>query len=257
MVHEARDGLISTWSLLTARHRTQIAAPQRRRLNDREWREDPDGNARDVVLNACGTPRGSGGNPTADRVIAKAPVASTRLADLRDRALLLLGFAGAFRRSELVALDIEDIEETKDGLRAMIRRGKTDQEGKGAMIAIVRGAVVWPVAAYRAWIEAANISTGPVFRPIAKGQRLQEARLTDRSVAKIVKAHAARIGLDPAVFSGHSLRSAFLTSAAARGASIFKMMDVSRHKRMDTLRGYIRDAEHSGITQGRVFSKAP
>jgi site-specific recombinase XerD len=180
---------------------------------------------------------------TADRIMAMVPVAGTRLADLRDRALLLLGFAGAFRRSELVALDVEDMEETKEGLRAKIRRGKTDQEGKGTMIAIVRGAVVCPVAAYRAWIEAANISTGPVFRPIAKGDRLQEVRLTDRSVAKIVKAHAARIGLDPAGFSGHSLRSGFLTSAAARGASIFKMMDVSRHKSMDTLRGYIRDAE--------------
>ena len=180
---------------------------------------------------------------TSDRIMAMTPVAGTRLADLRDRALLLLGFAGAFRRSELVALDIEDIEETKDGLRVMIRRGKTDQEGKGAIIAIVRGAVACPVAAYKAWIEAADISTGPVFRPIAKGQRLQEARLTDRSVAKIVKAHAARIGLDPAGFSGHSLRSGFLTSAAARGASIFKMMDVSRHRSVDTLRGYVRDAE--------------
>jgi site-specific recombinase XerD len=180
---------------------------------------------------------------TADRIMVMAPVASTRLADLRDRALLLLGFAGAFRRSELVALDIEDIEETNEGLRAMIRRGKTDQEGKGAVIAIVRGAVVCPVAAYKAWIEAANISTGPVFRPIAKGQRLQHARLTDRSVAKIIKAHAARIGLDPAGFSGHSLRSGFLTSAATRGASIFKMMDVSRHKSVDTLRGYVRDTE--------------
>jgi site-specific recombinase XerD len=180
---------------------------------------------------------------TSDRVMAMAPVSGTGLADLRDRALLLLGFAGAFRRSELVALDIDDIEESNDGLRVTIRRGKTDQEGKGAIIAIVRGAAACPVAAYKAWIEAANISTGPVFRPIAKGERLQEARLTDRSVAKIVKSHAARIGLDPAGFSGHSLRSGFLTSAAARGASIFKMMDVSRHKSMDTLRGYVRDGE--------------
>ena len=180
---------------------------------------------------------------TADRIMAMLPVAGTGLADLRDRALLLLGFAGAFRRSELVALDIEDIEETKDGLRVNIRRGKTDQEGKGAIIAIVRGAVACPVAAYKVWIESANIASGPVFRPIAKGERLQQTRLTGRSVAKIVKAHAARIGFDPAVFSGHSLRSGFLTSAAARGASIFKMMDVSRHKSMDTLRGYVRDAE--------------
>jgi site-specific recombinase XerD len=82
-----------------------------------------------------------------------------------------------------------------------------------------------------------------MFRPVAKGERLQQARLTDRSVAKIVKVHAARIGLDPAAFSGHSLRSGFLTSAAARGASLFKMMDVSRHKSVDTLRGYVRDAE--------------
>jgi site-specific recombinase XerD len=180
---------------------------------------------------------------TADRIMAMAPVAGARLAGLRDRALLLIGFAGAFRRSELVALDIEDIEESREGLRVTIRRGKTDQEGKGATIAIVRGTAACPVEAYRAWIEAAGISTGPVFRPIAKGERLQDARLTDRSVAKIVKAHAARAGLDPAGFSGHSLRSGFLTSAAARGASIFKMMDVSRHKSVDTLRGYVRDAE--------------
>jgi site-specific recombinase XerD len=180
---------------------------------------------------------------TADRIRAMAPVAGARLADLRDRALLLLGFAGAFRRSELVALDIDDIDETKEGLRVTIRRGKTDQEGKGAIIAIVRGAAACPVAAYGAWIAAANISTGPVFRPIGKGQRLQGARLTDRSVATIIKVHAARIGLDPTTFSGHSLRSGFLTSAAARGASIFKMMDVSRHKSMDMLRSYIRDAE--------------
>jgi len=162
---------------------------------------------------------------------------------MRLGRLLLVGFAGAFRRSELVSLDIEDIEETKEGLRVMIRRGKTDQESKGAIIAIVRGAAACPVAAYKAWIEVAKITAGPVFRPIAKGDRLQAVRLSDRSVAKIVKAHAARIGLDPAAFSGHSLRSGFLTSAASRGASIFKMMDVSRHKSVDTLRGYVRDAE--------------
>jgi site-specific recombinase XerD len=78
---------------------------------------------------------------------------------------------------------------------------------------------------------------------VAKGDRIIAARLSDRSVADIVKRHAARIGLDPATFAGHSLRSGFLTSAAARGASIFKMMDLSRHKSVDTLRGYVRDAE--------------
>ena len=155
----------------------------------------------------------------------------------------MIGFAGAFRRSELVALDVEDIEEVPEGLRVTIRRSKTDQEGKGAVIARPRGAVACPVTAFKAWIKAAGITAGPVFRPIAKGERLQTTRLTDRSVGKIVKAHAVRIGLDPTHFAGHSLRSGFLTSAAARNASIFKMADQSRHKSMDTLRGYIRNAE--------------
>jgi len=103
--------------------------------------------------------------------------------------------------------------------------------------------IACPVAALKAWLEAAGITVGPVFRPIAKGDRVQHARLTDRSVADIVKAHAKRAGLDPKLFAGHSLRSGFLISAAARGASIFKMADQSRHKSMDTLRGYVRDAE--------------
>jgi site-specific recombinase XerC len=94
------------------------------------------------------------------------PIAGTRLADLRDRALLLLGFAGAFRRSELVALDVEDIEPTTEGLRVTVRRGKTDQEGQGAVIAVVRGHTACPVEALRVWLAAANITTGPVFRPI-------------------------------------------------------------------------------------------
>jgi site-specific recombinase XerD len=180
---------------------------------------------------------------TADKIVAMAPVVGGRLSEIRDRALLLIGFAGAFRRSELVALDVEDVEEMPEGLRVTIRRSKTDQEGLGAVVALPRGSVACPVAAFRAWIRAAGITAGPVFRPVAKGERLRNARLTDRSVAKIVKAHAVRVGLDPAAFAGHSLRSGFLTSAAARGASIFKMADQSRHTSMDTLRGYVRDAE--------------
>jgi integrase len=91
------------------------------------------------------------------------------------------------------------------------------------VIALPRGTVACPVAAFNAWLRAAGITAGPLFRPVAKGERLRKARLTDRSVATIVKAHAARAGLDPANFSGHSLRSGFLTSAAARNASIFEM----------------------------------
>jgi site-specific recombinase XerD len=173
-------------------------------------------------------------------MVAMAP---DRLSGLRDRALLLLGFAGAFRRSELVALDVADIADAKTGLLVTIRRSKTDQEGEGITIAIARGDVACPAKALREWLDAAGIETGPIFRAINKGGTVATARLTDRSVANIVKAYAGRAGFDASTFSGHSLRSGFLTSAAANGASIFKMMDVSRHKSVDTLRGYVRDAE--------------
>jgi site-specific recombinase XerD len=179
---------------------------------------------------------------TAERVIAMALGTGDGLKGVRDRALLLLGFAGAFRRSELVALDCEDIEECETGLRVAIRHSKTDQEGQGATIAIVRGSIACPVEALRAWLNAAGIAAGPLFRSIRKGSKVGD-RLTDQSVVDIVKLHAERVGLDPASFAGHSLRAGFLTSAAKRGASIFKMMDVSRHRSVDTLRGYVRDAE--------------
>jgi site-specific recombinase XerD len=180
---------------------------------------------------------------TADKVCAMAANMPDGLIGLRDRALLLLGFAGAFRRSELVALNVADIQECEAGLRVLIRRSKTDQEAQGVTIAIVPGAVACPVKAVKAWIEAGAITDGPVFRSIAKGERVSPVRLSDKSVADIVKRHVSRLGLDPAAFGGHSLRAGFLTSAAAKGASIFKMMDTSRHKSVDTLRGYVRDAE--------------
>jgi len=179
---------------------------------------------------------------TAERIIPMAVGAGDDLKAIRDRALLLIGFAGAFRRSELVALDCEDIEETETGLRVTIRHSKTDQEGSGATIAIVRGSVACPVAALRAWREAAGITIGALFRAVRKGGKVAE-RLSAQSVAEIVKIHAERLGLDPAAYAGHSLRAGFLTSAAKRGANMFKMMDVSRHKSVDTLRGYVRDAE--------------
>jgi site-specific recombinase XerD len=181
---------------------------------------------------------------TADHARAMAAAAPDTLRGLRDRALLLLGFAGAFRRSELVGLDIADVEECDEGLRVHIRRSKTDQEGQGATIGIVRGSsTACPVKALQEWVQAADIAEGPLFRAVTKGGRARTARLSDHSVAEIVKRCAGTIGLDPAAYAGHSLRAGFLTSAAARGASVFKMMDVSRHKSVDTLRGYIRDAE--------------
>ena len=179
----------------------------------------------------------------AAKIHSMVAMAPEGLTGLRDRALLLLGFAGAFRRSELVALDLADIEETETGLLVRVRRSKTDQEGEGVTIAIARGDVACPAKALREWLDAAGIVTGPLFRAINKAGTVAAERLTDRSVANIVKAYAERAGFDASTFSGHSLRSGFLTSAAANGASIFKMMDVSRHKSVDTLRGYVRDAE--------------
>jgi integrase len=157
----------------------------------------------------------------------------------------------AFRRSELVALDVADLQETDDGFRVLIRRSKTDQEGHGETIAIVRGHHACPVKAVKAWLSAARITEGPLFRPVAKGGRLSNQRLTDKSVCDLVKAYAGRLGLKEGDFGAHSLRAGFLTSAARRGASVFKMRDVSRHKSMDVLQAYVRDADlfkdHAGI----------
>src|SRR5262249_32297738 len=147
---------------------------------------------------------------TADIVIAMAPTAAT-LRDLRDRAIILLGFAGAFRRSELVALNVDDIEETAEGMLVTLRRSKTDQEGLGRRVAIPRGEVACPVAALRAWLDAGGIPDGAIFRriPNKRSQRVAERRLAGPNVAAIVKQGAVRLGFDPSTFGGHSLRAGF------------------------------------------------
>lgn len=175
---------------------------------------------------------------------------------LRDKALLLLGFAGALRRSELVALDVGDIEEGPDGIFLKIRRSKTDQEGVGDFVSIPYGSRLRPVRALKDWLEAAAIRQGPIFRRIANGGKFIAAeRLTDRSVANILKAHAFSIGLDPAAFSGHSLRSGFVTSALKSGADVLRVMDVTRHRQIDTLKIYDVARERSSNMQGTHFSK--
>jgi integrase len=177
--------------------------------------------------------------------------AAGSLAGKRDRAILLLGFAGAFRRSELVALNVTDLEPLPGGLRISIRRSKTDQEGQGKAIGIPFGSIDCPVEAVRTWLAASGIIQGPIFRSIDRRGRLSGKRLSGRSVANIVKKYAKLAGWEPEAFSGHSLRSGFLTSAAANGASIFKMMDLSGHKSADALRGYVSDADllrnHAGL----------
>jgi integrase len=142
-------------------------------------------------------------------------------------------------RRTTAVVDVADLEETEDGFKIIIRRSKTDQEGIGATIAIARGVTTCPVKAVKAWLQAAGISEGPLFRPFAKGGRRGAERLTDQ----VVKAYAERIGLKATDFGAHSLRAGFLTSAARRGASVFKMRDVSRHKSMDVLQAYVRDAD--------------
>jgi site-specific recombinase XerD len=179
-----------------------------------------------------------------DRLKAMSAACPGTITGKRDRALILLGFGGAFRRSELVALDVEHLDEIEEGLRINIARSKTDQEGEGAIIAIARGSSeACPVKSLREWLDAAGIQSGPIFRPINKAGVVGAGRLTAQSVALVVKTHAESAGLDAKQFAGHSLRAGFLTSAAAAGKSIFKMMDQSRHKSVDTLRGYVRDAE--------------
>jgi site-specific recombinase XerD len=187
---------------------------------------------------------------TADVLTSMLALCPDNMIGKRDRALLALGFAGAFRRSELVALQVEDLVETPDGLRVLIRHSKTDQEGQGQEVAIPRGYRLRPVEAVQIWTEAAGITSGPVFRAVALGGKVSDEALADDSASRIVKRYARRVGLDAAAYSGHSLRSGFLTSAAESGASVFKMTEVSRHKSMDTLRGYVRRVdlfkEHAG-----------
>lgn len=188
---------------------------------------------------------------TAERVLAMVQVAPVSLLGLRDRALLLVGFAGAFRRSELAGLAVNDLEEVAEGLRVTMRRSKTDQEGAGRVVPIPRGAVACPVAAVRAWLEAAGITEGPVFRSMGKGGRVLQGALSTRSIGQIVQGYADRIGLNPKEFGGHSLRAGFLTSAAARGANLFRLMDQSGHRSVETVRCYVRRAEefkdHAGV----------
>jgi site-specific recombinase XerD len=167
------------------------------------------------------------------------------LAGRRDRALLLLGFAGAFRRSELVALRVEDVAVVPEGLVVTLVRSKTDQEGAGRTVGIPYGPApdVCPVRALTAWRSAAGISTGPLFRAVDRFGTVSPAALSDRSVARIVQRRAADVGLDPEKFGGHSLRAGLATSAAAAGVQERDIARQTGHKSMPVLRVYIREGE--------------
>jgi site-specific recombinase XerD len=167
------------------------------------------------------------------------------LIGLRDRALLAVGFAGGFRRSALVALDVSDLAFGPDGCTATIRRDKTDQEGAGRRIGLPYGGnpVTCPVRALRAWLDAAGITAGPVFRAVDRHGNVSAERLSDRSVANVVKEAAERAGLDAATFSGHSLRAGLATAAAKAGKSNRSIKRTTGHKSDRILDGYVRDAE--------------
>lgn len=163
--------------------------------------------------------------------------------DLRDRALLTMGMMGAFRRSELVRIRIEDVASHPRGLSVTIPFSKGDQDGKGQSVAILEGRRIEPVRHFREWIEAAGISEGPVFRRLTPHGRVTAAALSEQSVALVMKKRVAAVGYDPALFAGHSLRAGFLTEAGRTGATLFKMKEHSRHKSIEMLSTYVRDEE--------------
>jgi site-specific recombinase XerD len=164
------------------------------------------------------------------------------LAGHRDRALLLLGFAGALRRSELVALDVSDVVEGADGLTVTLRRSKTDQEGVGRTVGVPFGShlATCPVRAWQTWVAVSGIAEGAAFRGISRHGIMSADRLTAQSVALMIKRIAATAGIDPAVVSGHSLRSGLATSAGAAGVPERVIAATTGHKGTAMLRKYIR-----------------
>jgi len=170
-----------------------------------------------------------------------------KLLDIRDRSLLLLGFAGGMRRSELVGLDVGDVIQVDEGLLVGLRNSKTDQEGRGRKVEVVYGThpATCPVRAWRAWLAASGINEGPAFRSVDRHCRLGERRLSDQSVALVVKRHMVGLGQAAATYAGHSLRRGMATTAAKGGASERAIMRATGHTSTQTVRGYIEAGDAS------------
>jgi integrase len=152
-----------------------------------------------------------------------------------------------------VALDVEDIEMAAEGVIITLRRSKTDQEARGATVSVLNGKHLKPVGALGDYLSAANITTGPVFRQIGKGGARLGGRLTGQAVALIVKKYAAAAGLDPDLFSGHSLRAGLVTTALASGADVLAVADHGRWAKLETVRIYDRRAKSFQNHVGRKF----
>ena len=162
----------------------------------------------------------------------------------RDRSIILIGFSGGFRRNEIVSLDYDDLDFVPEGLKINLRRSKTDQFGEGLTKALpyFDNSKYCPVVSLKNWIEISRISSGPVFRRFIKGSKLSENRLTDQTVALLIKEYLQLAGIDSKNYSGHSLRSGFATSAAESGAEERSIMAMTGHKSTEMVRRYIKEA---------------
>ena len=163
---------------------------------------------------------------------------------LRDRSIILIGFSGGFRRNEIVSLDFDDLDFVSEGLKINLKRSKTDQYGEG----VAKGLPYFdnlqycPVISLKKWIDISNIDKGPLFRRFSKGSKLTENRLTDQTVALIIKKYLKLAGIESKNYSGHSLRSGFATSAAQSGAEERSIMAMTGHKSTEMVRRYIKEA---------------
>jgi site-specific recombinase XerD len=162
----------------------------------------------------------------------------------RDRTIVLIGFSGGFRRNEIVSLNYDDIEFVKEGMKINLRRSKTDQYGEGFLkgIPYFDNPVYCPVISMQNWLKISKIDSGSLFRRFSKGAKLTEIRLTDQTVALIIKKYLQLAGIDSKNYSGHSLRSGFATSAADAGAEERSIMAMTGHKSTEMVRRYIKEA---------------
>ena len=163
---------------------------------------------------------------------------------LRDRSIILIGFSGGFRRNEIVSLDYNDLDFIEEGLKISLRRSKTDQFGEGSIkgLPYFENSHYCPVNSIKQWIEVSKINSGPLFRRFKKGLRLSDYRLTDQTVALLIKEYLNLAGIDNKNYSGHSLRSGFATAAAESGAEERNIMAMTGHKSTEMVRRYIKEA---------------
>jgi len=166
------------------------------------------------------------------------------LKKFRDRSILLIGFSGGFRRSEIVSLDYDDLNFVEEGLKINLKKTKTDQFGEGSLkgLPYFDNSQYCPVISIKKWIEISNIDSGPLFRRISKSKKLSKNRLSDQSVALLIKKYLKLAGIDNRNYSGHSLRSGFATSAAEAGAEERSIMAMTGHKSTEMVRRYIKEA---------------